>query len=827
MADEHNSEITLDEISKLIHEISKGNYQYKPNLLNQNNALDEIVNGIRMLGNELQNIKSRFAESDLYYKRIIENTSDLITITDLNGKNLYVSPSVKSLLGYEVDEFKELNIVNLIHPDDSKDFLAEQGKFQKVLIGEIYSAIYQNRIKRKDGIYLWIEANTTVLFDEKGSLTIQTISRDITELKKADLLKLQHTNDLLARTNAVARVGGWELDLITNTSFWSDITKEIHEVDPDFKHGLETGISFFKEGKSREKIRKAVDEALSNGTPFDLELQLITAKGRELWVRTIGQTDFENGKCVRFYGTIQDIDDFKKSQIKIQKSEKSLNRAQHHAKVGSWELDIETNNLVWSQEHYHIFEIDKPVAPENLYQVVRSKIHPDDLDRLDKVMRCGIEYEDHFTFEHRILLNDGNTKYIAGTAEVIRDENKIPVTLCGTVQDITDLKKYELNFRMAKEQAELANRTKSIFLANMSHEIRTPLNGILGSAEILAGRVQDPKLNTFVKHITNAGKTLLALINDILDLSKIEAGKIEIAQARVNVQEFINELSSMFLVSHKSKNLEFHIDISPELPTHILIDQLRLRQILYNLLGNAFKFTEEGSISIVVSPAENDNIIFEVKDTGIGIMADHLTLIFEPFRQQDKQDTTKYGGTGLGLAISSRLAEAMGGEIRLQSERGVGSVFTVTLPYQLAAMDEIDTVINVSETQTIRNQAVVLIAEDNDVNRYVMKEMLEDEGNITVLEAANGEEAVAIAIKEMPDLIFMDLTMPVLSGYRANQTLKSNPATSNIPIIAWSATGLLEEEEKMISEFHSLLRKPTQSSEVKNILSRFFEGSIH
>jgi PAS domain S-box-containing protein len=252
--------------------------------------------------------------------------------------------------------------------------------------------------------------------------------------------------------------------------------------------------------------------------------------------------------------------------------------------------------------------------------------------------------------------------------------------------DITRLKRTEEQLVVARDQAEAGNRTKSAFMAHMSHELRTPLNGIVGSAEYLKARVHEPKLNVFVGIIADASKTLLALINDILDLSKIEAGKMRLLETEVSLTRFIRELSNMFSVYRMNQNVEFIASISAELPQLIIIDELRLRQILYNLLGNAFKFTEAGKVTLnVLSAKKGHCIIFEIIDTGIGIAEGQQQFIFEPFHQQERQDS-KYGGTGLGLSISSRLVQMMGGSIELKSEIGVGSEFKITLPYKVSSL---------------------------------------------------------------------------------------------------------------------------------------------
>lgn len=251
--------------------------------------------------------------------------------------------------------------------------------------------------------------------------------------------------------------------------------------------------------------------------------------------------------------------------------------------------------------------------------------------------------------------------------------------------DITRLKEIENQLNIAKDQAESANKIKSAFLANMSHELRTPLNGILGSANYLSTKVNDLKLKTMIDLIIRSGSNLLELINNILDLSKIEANKIQIVESEINLPVFIQELSSIFSIFRTTNQVEFQVNLSADLPTSIIIDPQRLRQILTNLLENSFKFTEEGSVILNVLPGEREfQLIFEVKDTGIGIEAEHQKSIFKPFQQQPNQDP-KYRGTGLGLSISNRLVQRMGGCITLKSKKRVGSEFRVIIPYKSLA----------------------------------------------------------------------------------------------------------------------------------------------
>ncbi|MEQ8363264.1 MAG: ATP-binding protein [Cyclobacteriaceae bacterium] len=377
----------------------------------------------------------------------------------------------------------------------------------------------------------------------------------------------------------------------------------------------------------------------------------------------------------------------------------------------------------------------------------------------------------------------------------------------------------------AKLMAESANLAKSEFLANMSHEIRTPLNAILGFSQLLQQKITDDKQSVYLKHVINSGNNLLVLINDILDLSKIEVGKMEIQYYPVQLQEFIDDIRKIFALTAEQNKLSFKVEVDPLVPPLISIDSVRLRQILNNLLGNAFKFTDEGEISLLVSviPSADDKkgitLKFLIKDTGIGISSEMHEIIFLPFQQTDSQDSRKYGGTGLGLNISNRLARLMGGTISLTSELSKGSEFTLLIP-------EVQIIESVNFTDAEEPKGVtikkskVLVVEDNNVNLLLMREYLSMH-KIAILEAQNGRDALKILETESPDLIIMDLMMSGMDGFEVTRLIKSNGHTSKIPVIAWTASAMKDDESTILDQFQGLIRKPTTFEEVKEMLLRY------
>ena len=340
----------------------------------------------------------------------------------------------------------------------------------------------------------------------------------------------------------------------------------------------------------------------------------------------------------------------------------------------------------------------------------------------------------------------------------------------------------------AKEQAESATRAKSEFLANMSHEIRTPMNAILGFAGLLEDRINEPELQRYLASIRLSGQTLLGLTNDILDLSKIEAGKMELNLKPTSLRACLMEVGQIFAQSIAAKGLDYRIRFDEALPESLLLDEIRLRQIIFNLLGNAVKFTDSGYIALSVQLLEvsASDTLFEIRlsDSGIGIAHDQLAKIFGAFEQQAGQDISRYGGSGLGLAITSKLTAMMGGTIKVKSSQGIGTTFTLRLRAAHCT----------AEQQAAAGQAehldlgctTVLVADDVTSNRLVLKGILDSAG-LSVIEAADGQEALELAARRQPDLILLDMHMPVMDGYTAAQKLKDDPLLASIPIIAVTA----------------------------------------
>jgi len=512
----------------------------------------------------------------------------------------------------------------------------------------------------------------------------------------------------------------------------------------------------------------------------------------------------------------------RKSEEELKASELRYKNIFANAPVGIYRTSVDgkilmANNSLIKMVGYETFEELQTHDLEN----------QEHYDRTEFINKFSVDQPSLIGNETKWERIDGNRIDVRENCQAYFNQNNELMYFEGTVEDISKQKETEEILKQAVKVAEFANRAKSEFLANMSHEIRTPLNAIIGFSELLAGMISDPIENSYINSIKVSGKSLLTLINDILDLSKIEAGRFSIEYDTINPADVLKEIELVFQKNISDKNLKFSIEIEPDFPQYLMMDETRFRQVLLNIVGNAIKFTNYGYIKIIMSKVvisdERIDMKVSIEDSGIGIPASDLNIIFESFKQQEGQSNRKFGGTGLGLSISKKLVEMMNGEIKVKSIVDNGSVFTILLHnVRISDQEKVEVSENIfDETKVKFERKKILIVDDVLSNQDLLKAMLENL-NQEVLTAINGEEAVLLAEVSKPDLIIMDILMPVMDGVEATKILKKLELTKNIPVIALTASPIIGGKNiKHTKLFDTILEKPIGKDRLNETVARY------
>ncbi|MFH0735619.1 MAG: PAS domain S-box protein [bacterium] len=772
---------------------------------------------------------------------------------------------------------------DLIFVIDDKDFFVEFHRPQKInnkleyseFIGKKYTEILPNELCRfveealkelkngkeniqfdycltLDGNKEWYSSNANLIrgVDDNNNSFLFVI-RDITDRKKTEeeIKKLSFEYERVFNGTQDAL---FLLEVIDGEKF--------RFIRNNLSHQVLTGLSLeqiqgrcpieiFGEELALE-VEQNYNSCLKAQSSITYEESLNLPAGKRKWITTLTPI-YEDNEIKFIVGSSLDVTEKKKIEQDLIESERRLREVINLVPHFIFAKDIAGNYLM----------VNKAIAealnttPEELL----SKKDKDFLNNNEQISKSRDEdvdiivsnTEKHIP-EETYIRADGSKRYLQTTKIPFKfSENSRPAIL-GVSVDITDLKLTEFSLlenqkklekaleeiewknnqlKIAKELAEDANKTKSEFLANMSHEIRTPMNAILGFAEILLNTTEDVKTKRYLNNILTSGKTLLGLINDILDLSKIESGNFTLNYEPIDFKSVLNEIYFMFQQKITEKGINMFLDIPEVFPKGIVLDEIRIRQILINLVSNAAKFTKHGYIKIktyVKTNSDNSNSLYViVEDTGIGIVDGELAVIFESFRQARNLSTKHYGGTGLGLTITKRLVEMMGGNIYVESEFNKGSSFIVVFNnINLAEQENIKK--NEYEWANIKidfKYGKILVVDDIVKNIEVVKGYLEVY-NITVLEALTAEDGIKIAEKEKPNLILMDLRMPNMNGYEAVKILKTNPLTKKIPVIAFTASTTNNNINEIKENFDGFLMKPIQNNQLVAELAKYIPHTI-
>ena len=724
----------------------------------------------------------------------------IVAITDRRGRIISVNDRFCTISGYSRAELlgRTHGIVNSgIHP---RTFF--QGMWRTLARGQPWHGEICNRAK--DGALYWVDTTIVPITDSYGKpLRYVAIRRDITEKRrKTDAIALAHQR--LSSLATIAGIGGWSYHMDTKRLEWDAITRAIHGVDADHVPDVETAIDFYQP-ETRERIRGAIAQALQKGSGYDIEVPLRTADGRDISVRTIGRAIRQDGMIVGIAGTIQDVTEARSRQ----QAADSL-RARFEA------IFENTNALIFIKDRAGtLLSANRSYLAAGRFDRVRGRSDADlytpetaaALRAVDEgVFRTG----QPFVGEENVRFPDGREIIYQSSKFLIHDPVVDDAVLCGIATDITAQKQLQARLDEARQQAEAANAAKSRFLATMSHEIRTPMNGVLGMAEVLEGLVTDPTHRDMLGVIRRSGEALMGLLNDILDLAKIEAGRVEIETVPFSLRELATQVECVHGAKANAKGLSFAVLLGSDTDQLRLGDPHRLRQILHNLIGNALKFTASGEVCVTIRGSGPERILVEVTDTGIGMTPEQMARVFEEFAQADSSTTRHYGGTGLGLAIVNGLVLAMGGTIDIDSTPGRGTRFRLLFHMPLTEQER-------ARPATARLQPVlppglrVLAADDNEVNRIVLAAYLDSLG-VTAVIVESGAQAIEARTAGNPHLLLLDISMPDMDGteaLKAIRALEEAQRLPTVPAIAVTANAMPDQiEQYLAAGFVAHLAKP-------------------
>ncbi|MGY8903461.1 MAG: PAS domain S-box protein [Burkholderiales bacterium] len=682
------------------------------------------------------------------------------------------------------------------------------------------------------GRAIWIRSNGRAEYENGRAIRLVGALQDITE-KKTIEEKLRLSEERLQRALDASNLVLWDLDLNNRQVYLSEAWAALvgWPGAPLLPTTLTLDGLLSRVPKEDQKAtHQAIVAAVKGLTPsYTVEHRYRTQDGRMIWLSSEGRVTLRDaaGRALRMSGTNHDITARKLATEELQRAVDIAGAAIESTDDGIIVINAQRDVILNNQQFLNILKIPPVMAGANQRELLRHVFtlmkNPQPLmEKTQALDREGIaESFDLLEFKDGRFIERTSKPHIFGT------ETKGRVV---SYRDVTERQNAALELQKAKEIAEAANRAKSDFLATMSHEIRTPLNGIVGITHLLLDEPLNTTQKQFAQLIDGSAQALMMLVNDFLDLAKIEAGKTVLEDLPFDLRSLLGDLTNLYNHRASGKQLVFHCRIAASLPGWMYGDSNRLRQILSNLLSNALKFTHSGKISLDVNPikgpCESMGLEFLVTDTGIGITAEVQTRLFEHFVQADASTTRQFGGTGLGLAIVKQLSELMGGSILVRSTPGAGSCFVLRLPQVRFAT--VDAATHNSETTEekilwhAKRSGKILLAEDNHTNQVVVIGLLKKMGWHDVTLVVNGKEAVDAALTGDFAVVLMDCQMPLMDGYTAAQTLRDNGC--HTPIIAMTANAIKGDADKCFAAgMNDYLAKPVNPPMLQQVLLRWMQ----
>ncbi len=831
--------------------VRAGNFDERAVVAERRDEVTRLADSFnRMLDTLAENEKAlraasqKVAELSQRNRMILDSAGEGIYGLDSEGVCTFANPATAQMLGFSVEELVGRDSHALFHhtrPDGQPYPQHECPVQQARKDGMTHRGT--DLYWRKDGSRFEVEFVSTPIIEAGEPTGAVVVFHDLSELKRTEMAlreSEQFLNSVVDHVPAMLFIKEAENLGFVRLNKSGEALLGYSQADLAGKNDYD----FFPKEEADQFVGK--DRAIiKSGQLLDIPEEQITT--RHLGLRYLHTKKIpihsDDGKPLYLLGISEDITERKLADEQLHRSRKSLAEAQRIARLGNWELDLTTNVLDWSDEIYRIFEID-PEKFSPSYEAFLDAIHPDDRERVNQAYTESVRSRVPYDIEHRLLMKDGRIKFVNEKCETYYDGDGKPLRSIGTVHDITELKLKEEELRrykdhleeevqqrtadlvLARNAAEAANKAKSVFLANMSHELRTPLNAILGFSNLMR---KDPELEMKQRQnldiINRSGEHLLTLINDVLDMAKIESGRVQLEEVPFDLGSLVRDVTDMMQIRAQEKGLRLLIDQTSRFPRYIVGDEARLRQVLINLLGNAVKFTAEGGVTVRLGTKHNNlaHLLIEVEDSGPGIAPEDQARVFEPFVQLGEQGVNK--GTGLGLTITRQFVQLMGGSLGLESTLGKGSIFRVELPLKQAAESDIvkpDTAQKgeVSGLAPGQSEYRILIVEDQRDNQLLLARLLESAG-FKFKVAENGQQSVQMFQEWRPHFIWMDRRMPVMDGLEATRQIRKLPGGKEVKIVAVTASAFQEQRAELIEAgMDDFVRKPYRSNEIYETLQK-------